>query len=118
MENDCTPGGTSSVESVMKKQSILLLLLFFFGSSVHAQIWQWSVAVDSVVSGETKNHPQAYLWIPENCKQVKGLVFAQHNMVEEGMLEHPIFRKTMTGLGFAEVWVTPGINMPCCKIPG
>ena len=111
MENDCTPGGTSSVESVMKKQSILLLLLFFFVSSVHAQIWQWSVAVDSVVSGETKNHPQAYLWIPENCKQVKGLVFAQHNMVEEGMLEHPIFRKTMTGLGFAEVWVTPGINM-------
>ncbi|MFC0772127.1 hypothetical protein [Terrimonas alba] len=91
---------------------MLLLLLFFFVSSVHAQIWQWSVAVDSVVSGETKDHPQAYLWIPENCGQVKAVVFAQHNMVEEGMLEHQLFRKTMQELGIAEVWVTPGINMP------
>jgi hypothetical protein len=86
----------------------LLVLASLLG---RAQVWQWSVKVDSVFSGETNNHPQAYLWIPENCKQVKAVVFAQHNMVEEGMLEHSLFRKTMSELGNAEVWVTPGINM-------
>lgn len=78
----------------------------------YGQVWQWSVSVDSVISIETSDHPQAYLWIPEDCKQVRAILFAQHNMVEEGMLEHPHFRKTMSELGIAEVWVTPGINMP------
>ena len=83
----------------------------FFLSTAQAQVWQWSVTVDRVISDETKDHPQAFLWIPEDCKQVRGVVFTQHNMIEEGMLEHPAFRKTMTELDFAEVWVTPGINI-------
>ncbi len=92
---------------------VLLVIIFICSACLsNAQVWQWSVKVDSVLSGETNDHPQAYLWIPENCKQVKAVVFAQHNMVEEGMLEHPLFRKTMSELGIAEVWVTPGINMP------
>ena len=111
MENGCTPGSASAIEIVMKKQSILLLGILFFASSVHAQVWQWSVAVDSVISTETNAYPQAFLWIPENCKQVKGVVFTQHNMIEEGMLEHPVFRKTMTELGFAEIWITPGLSI-------
>lgn len=95
----------------MNKQILLLIQFTCTVFFTNAQVWQWSVEVDSVISGETNNHPQAYLWIPENCKQVKAVVFAQHNMVEEGMLEHPLFRKTMSELGIAEVWVTPGINM-------
>ena len=93
------------------KNLFAIIFLMFFLSTAHAQVWQWSVTVDRVISDETKDHPQAFLWIPENCKQVRGVVFTQHNMIEEGMLEHPAFRKTMTELGFAEVWVTPGINI-------
>lgn len=69
-------------------------------------IWQWSVPVNSI-SSETNSHPQAYLWIPENCKQIRGVVFTQNNMIELGMLEHAYFRKKMAALGFAEVWVNP-----------
>jgi hypothetical protein len=94
------------------KRFLIAFLLILFSVKTFAQEWQWSVSVDSVFSGETNDHPQAYLWIPEDCKQVKAIVFAQHNMIEEGMLEHPLFRKTMSELGIAEVWVTPGINMP------
>ncbi|MFT3845687.1 MAG: hypothetical protein QM725_11585 [Lacibacter sp.] len=96
---------------MMKKIFIVFFLIGITATS-YAQVWQWSVKVDSVVSSETNDLPVAYLWIPENCKQVKAVVFAQHNMIEEGMLERPFFRKTMSDLGIAEVWVTPGINMP------
>ncbi len=95
----------------MKNKILITVLLVFTIQIVEAQVWQWSVSVDSVISSETKDHPQAYLWIPENCKQVKAVVFTQHNMIEEGMLERPSFRKAMSELGIAEVWVTPGINM-------
>lgn len=96
---------------MMKRNLIIILLWVCAIQFTHAQVWQWSVKVDSVISEEIKDHPQAYLWIPENCKQVKGIVFTQHNMIEEGMLEHPVFRKTMTELGFAEVWITPALTV-------
>ncbi len=96
----------------MIKKICFILILVFTITAVNAQVWQWSVAVDSVVSPETNDHPRAYLWIPENCRLVRAVVFAQHNMIEEGILEHALFRKTMRELGIAEVWVTPGINMP------
>lgn len=96
----------------MLKKILIISILSVIAGTSSAQVWQWSVAVDSVISSETNDHPQAYLWAPENCRQVKAVVFAQHNMIEEGMLEHEFFRKTMSELGIAEVWVTPGINMP------
>jgi len=95
----------------MKQKILIAVLLICVTGFVNAQVWQWSVKVDSVISNETNDHPQAFLWIPENCKQVRGVVFTQHNMIEEGMLEHPVFRKTMTELGFAEIWVTPGLTV-------
>jgi hypothetical protein len=93
----------------MKKQGLICLLLFFSVSSF-AQVWQWSVQVDSVVSGETKAHPVAFLWVPENCKQVRGVVVGQHNMIEQGIFEHADFRKAMREIGFAIVWVSPMLN--------
>ena len=92
---------------------VALLYVLFFGeqSAAVAQVWQWSVSVDSAFSSETNNPPRAFLWIPDHCKKVKGVVFAQHNMVEEGMLERPLFRQTLAELGFAEVWVTPILDM-------
>lgn len=91
------------------RSRLLLLLCFFISYTADAQVWQWSIPVDSVFSGETNAHPQAFLWIPENCKQLKGVVFAQHNMTEEPVLEHPRFRKTLADLGIGEIWVTPVI---------
>jgi hypothetical protein len=70
--------------------------------SVRAQVWQWSVPVPGVT-----NHARAFLWIPPDCRPVRGLVLAQHNMEEISILENPVFRKAMAALGFAEIWVSP-----------
>jgi hypothetical protein len=95
----------------MNKFKLILLLLSALWLNGFSAEWQWSAQVKSVVSSETNDHPRAFLWIPSNCKQVRGVVVGQHNMLEEGILENAKFRKTLTELGFAEVWVTPVINL-------
>lgn len=35
------------------------------------------------------------------------MVFANHNMIEQGILEHPVMRDTLAKLGFAEAWAVP-----------
>ncbi|GGH08554.1 hypothetical protein FAZ19_02615 [Sphingobacterium alkalisoli] len=88
---------------------VLMLLCF----TTHAQetvVWQWSVALKGYVSDETQSNPTAFLWIPEDCNQIRAIVFSQQNMCEETLFEHVNFRKTMSELGFAIVWVSPGID--------
>lgn len=75
-----------------------------------AAVWQWSVPVTEVVSSETGTHPQAFLWIPEDCREVRAVVAGMHNMTEETIFEHPLFREEMAGAGVAVVWVTPGFG--------
>lgn len=95
----------------------LILILFFIplccsikSYSQNAE-WQWSAPVSNVVSEETKDHPVAYLYIPPNCKRVRGVVVGQHNMIEEGIFEHPAFRKMLADLDFAVVWITPNFSI-------
>ena len=95
----------------MKRLNFIFLIVSFLCLNAFSAEWQWSAQVKSVVSSETNDHPRAFLWIPANCKQVRGVVVGQHNMLEEGILENATFRKTLTELGFAEVWVTPVINL-------
>ena len=83
------------------------LVLF---SNANAAVYQWSVTLPTIVSSETNSHPTAYLWIPEHCNQVRAVVFGQHNMCEETLFDHPDFREKLSELGFAIVWLTPGIN--------
>lgn len=69
--------------------------------------WQWSAAVDSVTLFPSEMHPRAFLWVPPDCEQVRGIVFGQNNMLEQGILEHPRFRSALAKLGFAEVFIAP-----------
>ncbi len=55
--------------------------------------WQWSAPITSVTSTETNDHPRAYLYIPPTTHRVRAVVIGQHNMLEEGILEHPIVRR-------------------------
>ncbi|MCF2443253.1 hypothetical protein L0657_04735 [Dyadobacter sp. CY345] len=84
--------------------------LFLPGAVARAQQWQWSVSVDSIISKETQKSPIAYLWIPPDCKRVRGVVVGQNNMIEQGILENEAFRKTMAEIGFAQVWVDPAFD--------
>jgi len=92
------------------KYLIALILLCSLSLPSFAAEWQWSVEIKSIISGETNNHPRAFLWIPSNCKQVRGVVVGMHNMIEEGIFENRQFRDAMTELGFAEIWITPGLE--------
>lgn len=51
------------------------------------------------------------MWIPSGCKQVRGVVVGMHNMQEEGIMENEKFRKVMAEIGFAEIWITPGLEI-------
>jgi hypothetical protein len=74
---------------------------------ITAPVYQWSASITPVGPTETQADPKAYLWIPPNCKQVRGIVIGEHNMEEAPLLEHPTFRKTLADLGFAEIYITP-----------
>src|SRR5260221_14694751 len=85
----------------------ILPCLFLLASVFQARSaeWQWSVAVKS-------EHPEnglarAWLWIPPDCKKIRGVIVAQHNMEEVSILENPKFRAALAKMDFAEVWVAP-----------
>jgi hypothetical protein len=96
--------------SLNKIGLLKILLCLSISVPVTAQ-FQWSVPVSNVVSNETKENPKAFLWIPENCIQIRAVVIGQHNMTEETIFENPKFRKEMAKLGIAIIWVTPGFDM-------
>src|SRR4051812_38841085 len=77
---------------------------------VRAAEWQWSAEVTSVISTETSAHSRAFLWIPPNCQRVRAVLVGQHNMLEEGVLEHPAVRKALADAGMAAVWVSPALD--------
>ncbi len=97
----------------LKKMKKIIIILFslVFVQKTDAQVWQWSTPITTQTNGETNDHPRAFLWIPSDCKQVRGVVLGMHNMLEEGILEHPDFRKSMSDIGFAEIWITPALDM-------
>jgi len=68
-------------------------------------VWQWSVAVDGHL--DQNSDARAFLWIPEDCVKVRGFILAQNNMEEIMILENPVFRRAMSRLGFAEIWISP-----------
>jgi len=72
--------------------------------------WQWSASVESVTSSETNDHPRAFLYIPPSTQRVRAVIVGQHNMLEEGILEHPALRRAMADTGIAAVWVSPAFD--------
>lgn len=95
----------------MKRSFFLWLLLL--ASAVAARAlgpsgdWTCSVSLSGPVSSETGQAPNAYLWIPEGCEQVRFCVLAQQNMTEEAVLRSERFRRRMAELSGALVWVAP-----------
>ena len=70
-------------------------------------VYQWSTTIDEVVARESKAPSRAFLWIPEHCQRVRAVVIAIQNMEEEQLFQNAAFRKTLSDLGFAIVWITP-----------
>lgn len=94
------------------KSCSLLVLAMFLSISTMAAEWQWSVPMSGIISNETNDHPQAFLWIPADCRQVRAVVVAMHNMTEETLFENLLFREKLSEAGIALIWITPGWEQP------
>ena len=99
---------------MMKKAILMAALLLTAAQAVPGQnaVWQWSEAVPNTSRHPKYAHPQAYLWISSDCREVRSIVVSQHNMEEISILEDPLFRKEMGALGVAELWICPRFNLP------
>ena len=73
-------------------------------------VYQWSVEVPELVSKETGEHPRAYLWIPETCEKVRGVVVGNDNMLEETLFAREDFRRELAAADLAVVSVQPGFQ--------
>ena len=95
-------GDNRSTSGLSSSRGLIVLLalfaLLFIARSAICAEWQWSVPMDK---------GRAFLWIPPNCRQLRAVVVGQNNMIEQGILEHPDFRKTLEDEGMGEVFIAP-----------
>ncbi len=97
---------------LVSKNIIFGIILVFINCTIaSSKVYQWSVEVDGLISSETNDHPTAFLWIPENCSCVKAVMFGQHNLSEEDLFDRDAFRKGLSDLNIAIVWVSPAFDM-------
>jgi pimeloyl-ACP methyl ester carboxylesterase len=50
---------------------------------------------------------KAYLWVPPDCKYVRGVIVALSNMLERQWLEDAEIRRTATQTGLGIIWIGP-----------
>jgi hypothetical protein len=55
----------------------------------------------------SSNAATAYLWIPEGCRQVRGLLILCANVPEHMLVGHPAIRSACAAHGLGIVWCTP-----------
>ncbi len=86
------------------KVSLFLLFVFaLFNSSAQYykpqdHVYQYAVKMGSRM---------AYLWLPPDCKQVKGIIVSLSNLLERNWLEDPLIRQAATDIGLGVVWIGP-----------
>lgn len=87
-----------------RKIIVLLLTVLVLVSNCKAQdkpedhVYQYSVKVSTW---------KAYLWIPPNCKHVKGVIVSLANLLERNWLEDPFVRRTAAEIGLGIIWIGP-----------
>lgn len=72
------------------------------------QVFQFShTATCSAWSDGSKNTATAYLWIPENCKTLRGLLILCNNVPEHRLAGHPDIRRVCVANDLGIVWCNP-----------
>ena len=65
-------------------------------------VWQYSVPAPSI------SYRTAQLWIPPNCKRIRGVVVACQNMLERSLFERPAFRDAAASDSLAILLIDSG----------
>ncbi len=61
----------------------------------------------------SSNKASAYLWIPENCKKIRGLLILCANVPEHRLVGHPAIREVCAKNDLGIVWCVPSfMNSP------
>jgi hypothetical protein len=76
-----------------------VLALLFIANNALASLYQWSA-----MNGEPNR--RIYLWIPEDCKRVRGIVLAMKNMIENGLTDDPVVREACRHQRVGIMWVS------------
>lgn len=72
------------------------------------QVFQWSVtATNEAWPEELRNTTSAYLWIPEDCAKLRGLLIFGANVPEHMLVGHPAIREACRRSGLGIVWAAP-----------
>jgi len=91
--------------SPLRTFRILCLGLAFFltldALPASASVYQYSAPVG------TDPYRKAYLWIPEKCQHVRGVIIGIQNMLEQMIFEDPVIRQTAAECDLAIMWITP-----------
>jgi len=78
------------------------------GPSPVNQVFQWSVDGTSTAwSDGQPSKASSYLWVPENCQRVRGLLILCANVPEHRLVGHPAIRAVCAANDLAIVWSTP-----------
>ena len=67
-----------------------------------SNVWQYSVPL------ERGTERRAYLWIPPQCRHLRGVLLGLQNMLERPMFEDPEIRAAVASSDMAIVWISPG----------
>ncbi len=68
-------------------------------------VYQWSVT--SRPPDADRREGRAFLWIPETCSRLRGVVIGQTNMLEEPIFASDIFRKELAAADLGLVFISP-----------
>ncbi|MFY7900705.1 MAG: hypothetical protein ACOVNY_11020 [Chitinophagaceae bacterium] len=87
----------------------ILLSHFVWAQQNHAieNEYQFHTLVPYKNSKDESKQVTAYLWIPNQCNKVQGVIIAAQNVLEQWLLEHPLVRKACAKSNLAIVWSCP-----------
>ncbi len=96
-----------------RKTLVIVTALLLSVSNLFAQngVWQWKLDMNNYSLNPKYKHPVAYLWVPKNCREIKAVIVAQHNMEEISIMEDAGFRERLSEMGVAQVWICPRYNL-------
>jgi hypothetical protein len=94
---------------------LLCALLFSLCTSLQAleartpenQVFQFMHSATFEYAREDVVKSTAYLWIPEQCEQLRGLLLMGQNIPEHGLVGHPSIRQACAENSLGIVWFTP-----------
>ena len=74
-------------------------------SPARAAVYQWSAKVGEETGGQNKNQ-RVYLWIPEDCKRIRGLILDMQYVAENYNIDQECVREVCRQELIGILWVS------------